>query len=293
MEKTNSISIGNSGEYFVAAELERNGFIAAVPMSNTKNFDILAINKETNKQVAIQVKTNHTSAKTWTLSEKNEHLFSDNIYYVFVSLNELAPPDYYIINSELVAKSIKESHSNWIKTKKSNGTFNKDTSIRKFSFEIPKFNPLNLKADYYKSKWNSMNKKYYELTKYIPYFESDNFGEWYSDLEADGSPNHPFHFPCFSYKNEIDEFASAVREFIDTHPEMNLNHFKDILNTNNIDTMKIKEIDVSVLDGQCVCAMIVANVLAEKFCEGAILDSCKDGSFLKWLNYLKDLDNRK
>ena len=34
-------SIGNSGEYFVAAELERRGFTAAVPMSNTKDFDIL------------------------------------------------------------------------------------------------------------------------------------------------------------------------------------------------------------------------------------------------------------
>ena len=33
--KENTVSIGNSGEYFVAAELERRGFTAAVPMSNT------------------------------------------------------------------------------------------------------------------------------------------------------------------------------------------------------------------------------------------------------------------
>lgn len=39
----NNISTGNCGEYFVAAELERRGFTAAVPMSNTKDFDILAI----------------------------------------------------------------------------------------------------------------------------------------------------------------------------------------------------------------------------------------------------------
>ncbi len=48
-----NISTGNCGEYFVAAELERRGFTAAVPMSNTKDFDILAINRETNKQIAI------------------------------------------------------------------------------------------------------------------------------------------------------------------------------------------------------------------------------------------------
>ena len=39
--KENTVSIGNSGEYFVAAELERRGFTAAVPVSNTKDFDIL------------------------------------------------------------------------------------------------------------------------------------------------------------------------------------------------------------------------------------------------------------
>lgn len=56
-------SIGNSGEYFVAAELERRGFTVAVPMSNTKDFDILAINRETNRQVALQVKTNRGKGK--------------------------------------------------------------------------------------------------------------------------------------------------------------------------------------------------------------------------------------
>lgn len=34
MPNKNNVNIGNSGEYFVAAELERRGFIVAVPMSN-------------------------------------------------------------------------------------------------------------------------------------------------------------------------------------------------------------------------------------------------------------------
>ena len=53
----NTVSIGNSGEYFAAAELERRGFTAAVPMSNTKDFDILAINRETHRQIALQAYT--------------------------------------------------------------------------------------------------------------------------------------------------------------------------------------------------------------------------------------------
>ena len=55
--KLNNVSIGNCGEYYVAAELERRGFTVAVPMSNVDNFDILARSKKTNKQYSIQVKT--------------------------------------------------------------------------------------------------------------------------------------------------------------------------------------------------------------------------------------------
>ena len=57
MPNSNNISTGNAGEYFVAGELERHGFTVAVPMSNVKDFDILAINRETYDQFAIQVKT--------------------------------------------------------------------------------------------------------------------------------------------------------------------------------------------------------------------------------------------
>ena len=77
----NNISIGNAGEYFVAGELERHGFTVAVPMSNTKDFDILAINRETYKQYALQVKTTRYRQKRWTLGKKNEFLVGENIIY--------------------------------------------------------------------------------------------------------------------------------------------------------------------------------------------------------------------
>lgn len=290
MKVKENISIGNCGEYFVAAELERNGYTAAVPMSNTKNFDILAIDKNNNKQIALQVKTNHTDKKTWTLSKKNEDIIDSNIYYVFVSLNGKESPDYYILPSYLVAKSIKTSHAEWLSGKNKSGEDYNDTSIRKFSFEIQKYNPYYLNGDDYKSKWNFLGKKYYELTKYLNIFENDSFGEIYTDKRADGSIEHPFHFPCISYNDDVENFASAVRAFIHNYPEMKLIQYNDILKLNNIEIETIKDVDISKCDGQCICAMIVANVLAEKFCEGAILDSCKDGTFAKWLKRLKELD---
>ena len=290
MSKINSISIGNCGEYFVAAELERNGFTAAVPMSNTKSFDVLAINQKNDNQIALQVKTNHLSQKTWTLSQKNETLVGDNIYYVFVCLNGKDQPDYYIIHSSLVAKSIKLSHSNWLCGKTKDGKEHNDTNIRKFSFEIAKYNPYNLKAEDYKSNWQSLGKKYYDLTRFLPVFDTDFFGNWLVGELGDGSPEKPFHLPYIMYSDDIDNFASAVRTFIDDNPY--LNDYQRILKSNNIEIETIKEVDVSHLDGECVCAMIVANILAEKFCEGAILTSCKDKTFIKWLERLKELDEK-
>ena len=154
--KKNTVSIGNSGEYFVAAELERRGFTAAVPMANTKDFDILARNKETDTQVAIQVKTNHGKKTTWTLSQKNENINKEDVFYIFVVLNELQYPEYYIMESKFVAESIKKSHQDFLSKKKKDGTPTKDTRIRKFSFVIDKYNPLSLKSEDFKDKWDKL-----------------------------------------------------------------------------------------------------------------------------------------
>ena len=128
----NTVSIGNSGEYFVAAELERRGFTTAVPMSNVQDFDILAINKETFKQFAIQVKTTSYKTKMWTLSAKNEKLEGKNIFYCFVSLNENDAPEYHIVPSRIVAKNIREGHAKWLATPGRNGQKHNDNPIRKF-----------------------------------------------------------------------------------------------------------------------------------------------------------------
>ena len=84
MPNSTNVSTGNAGEYFVAGELERHGFTVAVPMSNVKDFDILAINRTTFEQFAILVKTTGYKQKKWTLSKKNETLEGDHIIYFFV-----------------------------------------------------------------------------------------------------------------------------------------------------------------------------------------------------------------
>ena len=135
MPNETNVNTGNSGEYFVAGELERRGFTVAVPMSNVKDFDILAINRENYEQFAIQVKTTGYKQKKWILSKKNENLKGNNIFYIFVSLNELDAPEYHIVPSDVVANTIKSAHQVWLNTPGKNGQPHKDTTIRAFTDE--------------------------------------------------------------------------------------------------------------------------------------------------------------
>ena len=51
--KISKITTGNVGEHYVAAELERINFTTSVVGNNCKDYDIIAINNETHKDVLI------------------------------------------------------------------------------------------------------------------------------------------------------------------------------------------------------------------------------------------------
>ena len=145
-------------EFVTLKELERNNFTSAVPMSNTKKFDILAIdNMNSDNQIAIQVKTT-TKRKLkyikWMLNKKSEYMIGNNIFYVFVVFdgkNSLDKPDYYIVSSEVVAQSIKQRHIQFLSTSKRNGEPHKDIDMREFIVLIGE--------DEYKNKWNILRKE--------------------------------------------------------------------------------------------------------------------------------------
>lgn len=138
-KESNNISIGNSGEYFVAAELERRGFTAAIPMSNTKDFDILAISRTKHSTIAIQVKTTQYKHKRWMLNKKCETLFAPHIKYVLVALNELSEPEYHIVPSEYLAETVRKNHKEWLATPGIKGQPHNDNPTRIFRDENDEF----------------------------------------------------------------------------------------------------------------------------------------------------------
>jgi hypothetical protein len=71
---------GVAGEYFVAAELSRRGWIASITLRNTRGIDILATNASASRSVTIQCKTRQQKAKKWLLNEKCESFFLTTIF---------------------------------------------------------------------------------------------------------------------------------------------------------------------------------------------------------------------
>jgi hypothetical protein len=131
---------GVSGEYFVAAQLSRLGYIATITLKNTEGVDLLVTKESAQKSVAIQVKTDQGAGKSWVLNRKDERRSDPNLYYVFVSLKkEEELPDFHIVPSKVVADQIKRDHARWLKTPGRKGQAHNDTSMRRFEDKQSKY----------------------------------------------------------------------------------------------------------------------------------------------------------
>ena len=112
-----SVLTGVAGEYFVAAELSRRGYIASISLRNTRGIDILATNQKASRSITIQCKTTQIGLKAWMLNEKCEEFFAPNHYYVFVVLGAATErPSFHVVPSETVSKFVKDNHATWLRT---------------------------------------------------------------------------------------------------------------------------------------------------------------------------------
>lgn len=134
--KLNKQLAGVAGEYYVAAELSRRGYLAAITLRNSDGVDILTSDLEGNKKYAIQVKTTQNKRK-WVLSKKIENEVDKDKYFVFVSipLDLTMRPEYLIIKGSDLGEYIKNGHRKWLATPGKNGKQRNDTSLREFNPE--------------------------------------------------------------------------------------------------------------------------------------------------------------
>ncbi len=127
------------------------------------------------------------------------------------------------------------------------------------------------------------------LTKYISRIQTDSIGKWIIDQKNDGTLEHPIQMPFVDYSEIVRNFIDDVYIFEESNKDMELTRYGDILKDYDIewDIESMKNADVSIVNVQCVLALIMGAVRAERFCDGALLDFFKNGYILKWLERLK------
>ncbi|WP_416806981.1 DUF6508 domain-containing protein [Bacillus safensis] len=126
------------------------------------------------------------------------------------------------------------------------------------------------------------------LTKYIPMLHEDPIGEWEIDQENDGTAERPIQMPFVHYSETVRHFIEDVYTFAEQHQELELTRYREILKENGIEggTNDMENVDISNLNAQCVLALIMGVVRAERFCEGAVFNFFKSGRMLKCLERL-------
>jgi len=128
--------IGRIGEYLVAVELEKQGFTTSLLLNNAENIDILAFDNKTGKSISIQVKT-QLKKKHWPISALSLSKKYDNVFFVFVNLNNNNCPNFYIYKWLEVIK-IEREYKKWLKTPGKKGQKHNDNSIRVFELKNDK-----------------------------------------------------------------------------------------------------------------------------------------------------------
>ena len=133
---------------------------------------------------------------------------------------------------------------------------------------------------------------YESLTRHIGKISRDTAGEVITDHSGDGTPERPYQMPFVSYSSDVDAFTRDLYAFEKAHRELKLNDYQEILGRNGIrwDMRSMTDAPAESLDAECILALLLGAVRADRFSDGALLSFIRNGSIEKWLLRLKELD---
>ena len=123
---------GAAGEFLVAAELARRGWVPSITPRGVERTDILAQHASNDRLIAVQVKTASPTYQ-FRLGAKNEapsRTWADQ-WYVLVSLGALDErARFYVVPTNVVSALVYVGHRAWLAGTKRDGSARKDTSMR-------------------------------------------------------------------------------------------------------------------------------------------------------------------
>ena len=149
---------GATGEYYVAAELSRRGWLATVTIKNAPGTDVLAQELTTKRTVAIQTKTS-TGGKSFTLTDRDEQTFDpDPGWVVLVGLDSPTDrPSFFVIPRCHLATMLYALHHWWLDQPGRKGQPHNDTGRRSVQRDS---------VAGYRDRWDLLN----DATEKAPYF---------------------------------------------------------------------------------------------------------------------------
>lgn len=131
-QKISNSLVGNTGEYYVCAELCKRGYLALITPKNNPLFDIVAATPDGTKTVYVQVKTRSVGNKQGWKFGKDMAKAEDNscIFVVLVNLLEDGLPDFYVYEYDVLAATVARNYEHYLSTPKRDGEKRKDVSFR-------------------------------------------------------------------------------------------------------------------------------------------------------------------
>lgn len=126
--------------------------------------------------------------------------------------------------------------------------------------------------------------KHDSLTSYIDDIESaSSFGTWVVDRESKGTHDDPITMPYVNFDPMVSRFLSDFYE--EDYPDYSYGE--------TLDAAGIEDkfnFDTSDADERIVTALLTHVIRMDRFCEGALLEAFEDGTILRWLKRLREID---
>lgn len=90
----------------------------------------------------------------------------------------------------------------------------------------------------------------------------------------------------------VNNLADDIYKFAKESNEIVPSKYAEILQANGIEWGydSMMKADASELDAQCILALLIASLRAERFCDGVLLGFIKNGAVIRWLKRLQELD---
>jgi hypothetical protein len=130
---TNNL-VGTAGEYYVCAELCRQGYLALLTPKNNPLFDVVATALDGSRSVSIQVKTRSVhNTQGWKLgTDITRGHAPPSLFVVLVNLEASGLPEFYIYEYPVLSERVSQVYQAYITQPKRDGSPKKEVGFRWF-----------------------------------------------------------------------------------------------------------------------------------------------------------------